>query len=92
MNFPIFEAIMLLCFGLAWPVSIFTSWTSRTNKGKSILFILIVLVGYISGLIHKLWWQDTIDAVVWLYVLNTVMVLIDIILYIRNLRLDKDKN
>jgi len=82
---------MLVCFGLAWPLSILKSWRSRTNQGKSIFFILIILTGYISGLIHKLWWQDRVDAVVWLYILNTVMVLIDLILYIRNAKLDRER-
>ena len=74
MHFPIFEAVMMLCFGMAWPVSILKSWRSRTNKGKSPLFLLIVLTGYVSGLVHKLWWQAQVDGVVWLYVLNAAMV------------------
>jgi len=88
MNFPIFEAIMLVCFGMAWPVFVLKSWRSRTNKGKS-FFLFIVLVGYVSGLFHKLWWQDQIDAVVWLYVLNALMVVADGALYCRNRLFDK---
>ncbi|MDD4019549.1 MAG: hypothetical protein PHV28_16590 [Kiritimatiellae bacterium] len=89
MKFPIFEAVMLVCFGMAWPVSILKSWRSRTNKGKSRFFMLIVFVGYLSGLVHKLWWQDKVDGVVWLYLLNAVMVAIDGVLYYRNTRFDK---
>ena len=89
MKFPIFEAIMLVCFGMAWPVSILKSWRSRTNKGKSGFFLFIVLMGYVSGLIHKLWWQDQVDGVVWLYVLNAVMVVADGTLYYRNRWFDK---
>ncbi|MFA7174046.1 MAG: hypothetical protein WC340_11665 [Kiritimatiellia bacterium] len=89
MKFPIFEAVMLICFGMAWPVSILKSWWSRTNKGKSLFFLLIVFVGYLSGLIHKLWWQEKTDGVVWLYLLNAVMVAVDGILYYRNSWLDK---
>ena len=84
MKFPIFEAVMLVCFGMAWPVSILKSWRSRTNKGKSSYFLLIVFVGYLSGLVHKLWWQAEVDGVVWLYVLNAVMVATDGALYYRN--------
>jgi len=51
--------------------------------------MLVVLFGYISGLIHKLYWQERVNGVVWLYILNAAMVLIDIILYIRNIKLDK---
>lgn len=89
MKFPIFEAIMLICFGMAWPLSIIKSWRSRTSRGKSIFFMFVILAGYISGLIHKLWWQENIDKVIWLYALNTILVFIDILLYFRNLRLDK---
>ena len=89
MKFPIFEAVMLVCFGMAWPVSIVKSWRSRTNKGKSSYFLLIVFVGYLSGLVHKLWWQAEVDGVVWLYVLNAVMVAVDGILYYRNSRIDR---
>ncbi len=89
MRFPVFEAIMLLCFGAAWPVSILKSWRSRTNKGKSLFFLFIVFFGYLSGLAHKLCWQEKVDRVVWLYLLNAVMVAIDGVLYYRNSRLDK---
>lgn len=89
MKFPIFEAIMLVCFGMAWPVSILKSWRSRTNQGKSFFFLIIVFVGYLSGLIHKMWWQEQIDGVVWLYLVNAVMVALDGILFYRNSRRDK---
>ena len=32
------EAVMILCFGLSWPISIRKSWVSRTAKGKSLFF------------------------------------------------------
>ena len=32
------EALMILCFGLSWPISIRKSWISRTAKGKSLFF------------------------------------------------------
>ena len=89
MNFPIFEAIMMICFGMAWPAAILTSIRSKTSKGKSLPFMIIVVIGYAAGLIHKLWWQSTVDAVVWLYIINEVMVLIDVGLYFRNLGYDR---
>jgi hypothetical protein len=92
MNFPVFEAVMLVCFGMAWPVSILKSWRSRTNKGKSRFFLLIVFVGYLSGLVHKLWWQDQVDGVVWLYLLNTVMVAADGAIALRNTWLDRQNH
>jgi len=78
----IFEILMLLCFGLAWPFSIYKSYISRTNRGKSIVFLFVVFVGYVSGIVHKLIYA--FDPVIYLYVINGSMVIIDISLYFRN--------
>ncbi len=83
----IFEAIMLLCFGAAWPVSIARSWKSRSTGGKSLAFSLIVIVGYISGIVNKLLVKP--DIVTWLYVLNLTMVSIDAVLWIRNRKIEQ---
>jgi len=77
-----FEIIMLICFGAAWPVSIYKSYTSRTTAGKSVIFLIIVLIGYMAGILHKT--LNDLDFVVWLYVLNATMVSVDILLYFRN--------
>jgi len=77
-----FEMLMLLCFGAAWPVSIYKSYTSRKNSGKSLGFLIIILIGYISGVIHKILYSR--DPVIVLYILNSIMVSIDIALYFRN--------
>lgn len=87
MHLGIFEAIMLLCFGAAWPFSIYRSWKSRKTGGKSPVFLIIVIVGYIAGIINKLLTNP--DLVLWLYVLNAVMVGIDLILYLRNRAYEK---
>ncbi len=86
----VFEIIMLLCFGIAWPFSIYKSYTSRQTKGKSVVFLLVVVVGYISGIIHKLLFSR--DFVVFLYMLNLLMVSTDIALYFRNKKLEKKTN
>ena len=78
----IFEVVMLVCFGAAWPVSICKSYQSRTTAGKSVVFLVIVEIGYIAGICFKL--TGTLDYVIALYVLNAGMVLVDIGLYRRN--------
>lgn len=83
----IFEMIMLVCFGSAWPFSIYKSYTSRQNGGKSVFFLFIIFGGYISGVIHKLKYSS--DPVIFFYIMNASMVAIDIILYFRNLNLKK---
>jgi lipopolysaccharide export LptBFGC system permease protein LptF len=83
----IFEIGMLVGFGSAWPVSIYKSLRAGTSKGKSLPFLIIVFLGYISGIIHKAIYS--LDAVIGFYILNAVMVLIDIGLYFRNAGLDR---
>ncbi len=83
----IFEVIMLLCFGAAWPVSIYKSYKSKQIAGKSIVFLIVVFVGYISGTLHKFIYHN--DLVMFLYMLNGIMVFIDILLYYRNKNLLK---
>jgi hypothetical protein len=78
----IFEILMLVCFGAAWPFSIYKSWKSRQVAGKSLLFLIVILVGYASGIVHKFLYRY--DAVIFLYILNGIMVSIDIALYARN--------
>jgi len=85
----IFEIIMLVCFGAAWPMNIYKSWKTRTAAGKSLMFQFAVTVGYLSGIVHKLLYSN--DLVVWLYVLNLVMISIDTALCIRNRRLDRQR-
>ena len=78
----IFEIVMLICFGAAWPFSIYKSWKTRQVAGKSLPFLLVILVGYVSGILHKAIYRY--DAVIFLYGLNAVMVAVDIALYLRN--------
>lgn len=85
----IFEAGMLACFGLAWPMNIYKSYKSRTAAGKSLLFQWAILVGYVCGIIHKLLYSH--DLVLYLYILNFAMVLFDTALYFRNKKLDENR-
>lgn len=84
----IFEAIMMICFGTAWPASIYKSWKSRTTKGKSLFFMIIINVGYIAGITHKILYNP--DFIIFFYILNFTMVSIDISLFMRNRRFDKE--
>ncbi len=85
----IFEIIMLLCFGAAWPVSIAKSLKTRSNGGKSLIFLLVIIVGYAAGIANKLLYKP--DFVVWLYALNVTMVAIDAGLWIRNSRMESSR-
>ena len=83
----VLESLMLISFGLAWPPSIVKSYRSRTTKGKSGFFLIVVAVGYISGIAAK-YAGDNVTYVTYLYMLNLLMVLVDVGLYVRNLKLD----
>jgi hypothetical protein len=78
---------MLVCFGLAWPTAIIKSLRTRSTKGKSVLFLIIVAIGYLAGITHKLLYSR--DYVLYIYILNLCMVMFDLALYIRNVRLEK---
>ena len=81
----IFELVMLVCFGAARPFSIYKSYRSRQTAGKSGLFLIVVLVGYLSGIIHKLLYSY--DGVIYLYIFNMIMVAADLFLFVRNKKL-----
>lgn len=96
------EALMILCFGLSWPISIRKSWTSRTAKGKSLFFEIFLLVGYIFGILRKvILFANAVSAgqsegflfyLSWFfYVLNFIEISIDVALYFRNVKLDKER-
>ena len=52
----ILEAIMVISFGISWPISIFKTLKSKTAAGKSPLFIGLIIFGYIAGLCKKRIW------------------------------------
>ncbi len=84
----LFESLMLISFGVSWPFSIAKSIKSRTAKGKSLFFLLIVIFGYICGITSKLI-SGNITYVLVFYVIDILMVTTDLIIYIRNTKLDK---
>jgi hypothetical protein len=79
---------MLLCFGAAWPFSIIKSYKSRSVAGKSPYFLIVVIIGYISGIINKLLYSN--DIIMYLYILNLLMVATDLAIYYRNVKLAKN--
>ena len=83
----IFEILMLVCFGIAWPFSIHRSWTSGRTNGKSVVFLLVILAGYAAGIANKLFYH--FDGVIYLYCLNMIMVGIDTVLWFRNRKREK---
>ena len=85
----ILEVIMIVSFGASWPLNVIKSYRARTTKGKSLPFLLLILGGYVCGITGKLLSPGYKWYVLFFYILNFIMVSADLVLYIRNYRLDK---
>lgn len=83
-----FEALMLICFGISWPFNIAKSLKSRTAKGKSLQFEILIIIGYLFGIVGK-FIGGNVTYVLAVYILDVLMVSIDIVLTCRNRRLDR---
>jgi len=90
-----FEMLMVVCFGISWPLNIMKAWKARTAKGTSVLFYFFIWIGYIFAMIGKLIkLQNGIvtPGYVWFfYILNTIMVSTGILIYFRNKSLDRNR-
>ncbi len=77
----IFEMLMLICFGISWPFSIYRIWKAKHCLGKSMTFVAIVLVGYLSGIV----WRSVFEYNwrLFLYILNATMVSVDLALSLK---------
>lgn len=91
----ILEITMIVSFGASWPLNVMKSYKARTTKGKSLAFLCLIFFGYIAGIASKLLNEAYMANfaskwyVLFFYVLNLIMVGMDLILYARNKRLDK---
>lgn len=85
----IFEFIMLACFGLSWPISVYKSIKSKSTQGKSVVFIIAIIIGYISGVIGKII-NDQLTYVLIIYCFNLIVVLIDLVLFFINRKREKE--
>lgn len=98
------EALMVLCFGLSWPLNISKAWKARSTRGMSLPFYLLIWIGYVFAVVGKLIsiyyythvagtagaWTEVVKWYVMLfYVLNLLMLTLGILIYFRNARLEK---
>ena len=84
----IFEFIMLACFGLSWPISVYKSIKSKSTQGKSIVFIIAIIIGYISGIIGKIV-NLQLTYVLIIYCFNLIVVSVDLVLFFINRKNEK---
>ena len=91
----ILEVIMIVSFGASWPLNVIKSYRARTTKGKSLAFLLLILFGYVAGITSKFMNEAYMAQigqkwyVLFFYILNFIMVSIDLAMYVRNYKLDK---
>ena len=86
MNVPatIFEGIMILCWGISWPAAVIKTYKTKNVEGISILFLWFVFLGYISGLMFKMFealGSGHINPVTILYIINLVFVGSELVMY-----------
>lgn len=82
------EAAMLVCFGLSWPINAIKAYKARTAKATSLPFILLIFAGYIAGTTAKIV-SGNITYVFIVYLINLTTVMLNIVVYFRNVALDK---
>ncbi|MBQ9580691.1 MAG: hypothetical protein IJR23_05905 [Lachnospiraceae bacterium] len=83
----IFETIMLVCFGLSWPLNVIKAYKARTAKGTSLPFLLLIITGYLGGIAAKVV-NGQFNYVLIVYLINLSIVLVNLAIYVRNAALD----
>lgn len=93
MSAQILEGIMLVCFGASWPIDILHTLRIRRASGKSLLFMGLIILGYLTGIASKFCRgsvsSEPIETVTWLYALNAVLVAVDLVISGYYQRLEK---
>ncbi len=101
----ILEIAMLVCFGCSWPISVYKSIKIRTSVGKSAVFNILLIVGYVAGIVSKFLKMEPfmianaadglkkgifIFALI-MYFVNLAMITANLVLYYMNKNLDNKR-
>lgn len=82
------EALMLICFGCSWPMSLIKNIRSGTAKGMSLPFILLIISGYLAGIAAKIL-SGNYGYILLVYALNLLVISANLAVYFINLRKDR---
>ena len=85
------EAMMLICFGLSWPISLIKNIKSHSAKNMSFRFTVLIILGYLAGISAKLM-SGTMNYVLIIYIINLVVVCMNLVVYFVNKSYDKKRN
>ena len=83
----VLEAIMLVCFGLSWPINAMKAWKSKTAAGTSWMFLALITFGYLAGIAAK-FVGGTINWVLAVYFVNLAALVVNWCVFARNKALD----
>lgn len=83
----ILETVMLVCFGASWPISVVKNIKAKTARSMSIQFILLIIFGYVAGIIGKII-SGQINYVLAVYLVNLVFVTVNLAVYFINKKYD----
>ncbi|MEE8732332.1 MAG: hypothetical protein SOI46_01830 [Eggerthellaceae bacterium] len=83
----VLEAIMLVCFGLSWPINAVKAYKARTAAGTSWLFLGLITLGYFAGIAAK-FVGGTVNWVLIVYFINVAALAANWLIFFRNKRLD----
>lgn len=84
----VLESIMLICFGLSWPINVMKAIKARSAKNMSLPFILLIISGYIAGIFAK-FMSHQMNYVLIVYFVNLAIVTVNLLVYFRNRQLDR---
>lgn len=84
------EAIMLVCFGLSWPMNAYKAYKARTAKGTSWQFLTLICAGYVCGVFAKLC-SGSITWVLAVYLINLLLLAVNWAVYFRNKKIDREQ-
>lgn len=99
----IMEMLMVLCFGISWPINVRKAWKARSTKGISLFFYFLIWIGYVFAIIGKFiliyyhlyitgtassWTEVVKWYVMFFYFFNFAMLCVAIFTYFRNRRIE----
>ena len=93
----LFEILMIVSFGISWPINLIKAVKSRTAKGTSLGFLILIFMGYVCGIASKFINPAYMASfsekwyVLIFYFINLIVVGLNITVYFRNRALDRTK-
>lgn len=82
------EVIMLVCFGMSWPINAYRNFKAKSAKGMSLAFIMLIIFGYVAGICAKII-TGNFTYVLAVYLINLAIVGVNLAIYFRNKGFDR---